>query len=242
MLLKEIMAVENFLAFKKLMVKRNRELNEETMQLMAAQEAGIDPNLLYQSVGNEYNTGYGGYDEDPEMAAAIQASLAESSDSAPSPAPEPTADTTDEDEMLRQALEASKQEYELYKVASAAEAPAPAEEEKKAPPPKKEPKKAPKKKPKAPEVKDVVDDLPKMKAPKSLAPIGGAKAGAGAMAAGFDIQKHAEETKKMHKKNEEKKAKELEKKTMTKEEMKERMSKLRKQRDLLLKKKQEALK
>lgn len=48
MLLSEIMAVDNFMAFKKLMLKRNRELNEEAMQLMAAQEAGIDPNSLYQ--------------------------------------------------------------------------------------------------------------------------------------------------------------------------------------------------
>lgn len=95
MLLSELMAVENFLAFKKLMVKRNRELSEETLQLMNATEAGIDPNLIYQQVN------YGGTSsEDDEIARAIRASL-ETTKSGGTP-------ETEEEEMMRRVLEESK--------------------------------------------------------------------------------------------------------------------------------------
>lgn len=205
MLLSEIMAVENFLAFKKLMVKRNRELSEEAMQLMKAQEAGIDPNLLYE------NPAYGGAPsrEDDEMAKAIQESLRleeerKSKETAPAPTPTPSAPTNDEEEMLRRVMEESKKEYEQLQAMQ--KATVKEEEEKKEPPkkvekPKKEPKPEPEKEPepkKAPAPAPVKTEAPKIKAPKALAPIGGAKpAGIGA---DFDIQKHAEETKKLEKK------------------------------------------
>lgn len=219
MLLSEIMAVDNFIAFKKLMVKRNKELSEEALQLMNAREAGIDPDMMYEGIGSS---------EDDEIARAIQASLeleeAKKSGHVSTPVDE-------EDEMLRRVLEESKREYEQSELKKKQ-----SEEVKKSPDPKSKPKKVTKAEVKA----DPAPDVPTIKAPKSLAPIGGVAA-AGVLAADFDIQKHAEETAKQHKENEEKKQKELEKKTMTKDEMKERMAKLRQQRDLLLKKKQEQL-
>ena len=75
-----------------------------------------------------------------------------------------------------------------------------AEEEKKeakAEKPKKE-KKKPKEKKKV-EEPVAEEDKPKIKAPKTLAPIGGTSAKSG-ITAGFDIEKHAEETKKLQKK------------------------------------------
>lgn len=238
MLLSEIMAVDNFIAFKKLMLKRNRELNEEAMQLMAAQEAGIDPSSLYQDKFG------GASSEDAEIARAIQASLEMGTvpTSAPTPVPTSTPAPTVEDEMIRQALEASKKEYEAAEAAKKAEETKVAKKEEK-PKPKKE--KIVKEKPAAkkeeiakvetteapkPVAKAAEPVLAPIKAPKTLAPIGAASASRPAPVA-FDIKKHAEETKK----------REEEKKTMSKEEMKERMEKLRKQRDILLKRKQEAL-
>lgn len=232
MLLSEIMAVDNFLAFKKLMVKRNKDLSEEALQLMNAKEAGIDPNLIYQ----QQNYG-GAFNEDAEIARAIQASLeleeAKKSGHKPTPAPE-----GDEDEMLRRVLEESKREYEALQAAHKASKAE--EEEKKAPEPKKEKPKKVAKPAEEPKVEKPAEDLPPLKAPKDLAPIGGATIKP-EVAAGFDIQKHAEETAKQQQKNEEEKQAALQKKTLTKEEMQERMTKLRQQRDLLLKKKQEAL-
>lgn len=37
----QIVAVENFLAFKKLMVKRNQELNKQAMELFEKQKTGV---------------------------------------------------------------------------------------------------------------------------------------------------------------------------------------------------------
>lgn len=39
----QITAVDNFIAFKKLMVKRNTELNEQAMTMLSKQEGSIDP-------------------------------------------------------------------------------------------------------------------------------------------------------------------------------------------------------
>lgn len=222
MLLSEIMAVDNFLAFKKLMLKRNKELSEEAYQLMKANEAGINPDLLYENQpGSSSN-------EDAEIARAIQESLRlEEQNKASTPA------LSEEEEMLRKVMEESKREYEQMESLRKAQM----EENKKEPEPKanKEPKKEAKP---APKKESTVKEDSQIKAPKSLAPIGAPKA---AVAADFDIQKHAEETKKQHAKMEEQKKKDLEKKTMTKEEMKERMEKLKKQRDLLVQRKQAAL-
>jgi hypothetical protein len=242
MLLSEIMAVDNFMAFKKLMVKRNKDLSEEALQLLHAREAGIDPDLLYE----QHNYGGNSAAEDEEIAQAIKASLEleEAKKSGKSTVPF----LSEEDDMLRRVLEESKKEYERSQEAKKKD-----EEDVKAQPPlkKEKPKKEEKieklvkkiEKPKPAPDKETspakLEDLPAMKAPKKLAPIDGAKAASAAH--DFDIQKHAEETAKMQKKNEEKKVEELQKKTMTKEEMKERMEKLRKQRDLLLRKKQEQL-
>lgn len=242
MLLSEIMAVDNFMAFKKLMVKRNKDLSEEALQILHAREAGIDPDMLYE----QQNYGGNSAAEEEEIAKAIQASLEleEAKKSGKSTTPQ----LSEEDEMLRRVLEESKREYERSQ-----EAKMKAEEDEKAQAPQKIeiPKKAEKveksvkkvEKPKPKPTKEAslakIGELPAMKAPKTLAPIDGAKAAA--VAHDFDIQKHAEETAKIQKKNEEKKTEELQKKTMTKEEMKERMEKLKKQRDLLLRKKQEQL-
>lgn len=232
MLLSEIMAVDNFLAFKKLMVKRNKDLTEEAYQLMNAREAGIDPDMIYGHDPTQMAN------EEAEIARAIQESLRfeESKTSQTSSA---SSTPTDEDEMLRRVLEESKREFDeserLKKIA---------DEEIKSvsSKPVKKTEKVPVK-----GTKPVKDELPAMKAtkaPKELAPIGGSKAAgiAAGVSSEFDIQKHAEETAKQHKINEEKKAKELQKKTMSKEEMKGRMEKLRQQRDALLKQKQEQLK
>ena len=207
MLLSEIMAVDNFMAFKKLMVKRNKDLSEEALQLMHAREAGIDPDMLYE----QQNFGGNSAAEDAEIAKAIQASLEleEAQKSGKAPAPQ----LSEEDEMLRRVLEESKREYEQSQEVSKKAH----EDEKTQPPPKKEkPKKEEKvqkvekpakkvEKPKPSPVKEAppakLEELPAMKAPKTLAPIDGAKAAA--LAHDFDIQKHAEETAKMQKKNEE---------------------------------------
>lgn len=222
MLLSEIMAVENFLAFKKLMLKRNRELNEEAMELMAAQEAGLDPAMLQDNYG-------AGPSEDDEIARAIQASLQlEKQENTPAPA----SNNDDMDEEMRLAMEASKQQFEAEK--SVTKAPEEVKSVPSAPVKKAEPK-AEKPKKATPEatkpVQKVAKAEPKLepiKAPKTLAPI---SSGPKAVPVTFDIKKHAEETKK----------KESEKKVITREEMKERMEKLKAQRDILLKKKQEAL-
>lgn len=234
MLLSEIMAVDNFLAFKKLMVKRNKELSEEALQLMNAKEAGIDPNLIYQQQN------YGGASEDDEIAKAIQASL--ELEEAKKSGHTPPAPVDDEEEMMRQVMEQSKQEYELMQAIKKSEEAQKKQEEakkevKKEAPPKKEPKPAKKEEPPKKESPKV--EKPAMKAPSKLAPIGGAKAAQ--QAADFDIQKHAEETAKLQKENEEKKQAAMAKKTMSKEEMKERMEKLKQQRNLLLQKKQQQL-
>lgn len=230
--LSEILAVENFVAFKKLMLKRNRELNEEAFQLMHAAEAGIDPNVLYQQMN------YGGVaSEDDEIARAIQASLEleKSGSSGASTA----APLSEEDEMMRLALEASKREFEEFQKARKEIA---MSEEKKVEEKKVEKPVDKKVKAEKPKASEKVKAEPKadtsIKAPKSLAPIGSKPI----VSSDFDIVKQAEETSKKKHENEEKKKKEIEKKTMSKDEMKERMEKLRKQRDLLLQKKQEALK
>lgn len=129
MFLSEIMAVENFIAFKKLMVKRNKELSEEALQLMNARDAGVDPNLLYE------NQNYGGANEDDEIARAIQASLElEEAKKSGKPVASPEAE---EDEMLRRVLEESKREYEVLQ---SAKSPSKDEENKKSPDPKNRPK------------------------------------------------------------------------------------------------------
>ena len=237
MLLSEIMAVDNFLAFKKLMVKRNKDLTEEAYQLMNAREAGIDPNLYYgQNTAQSAN-------EEAELARAIQESLVFEESKAASGTTNYSSEPADEDEMLRRVLEESKREFEeserLKKIAneevkSVATKPAKKVEA--------VPTKAAKPAPEKPAKKDDLPAMKAAKAPKELAPIGGAKSGAGAAAAEFDIQKHAEETARLQKINEEKKAQELQKKVMSKEEMKGRMEKLRQQRDQLLKMKQDQLK
>jgi hypothetical protein len=274
MLLSEIMAVDNFLAFKKLMVKRNKDLTEEAYQMLNAREAGISPDMVYDQSPTQIV-------EENEMARAIQESLKMQVDSKASSYSSPPAD---EDEMLRRVLEESKREYDeaerLKKVN---------EEQKSVPtkPVKKRDQVSTKATKPAPE-RPVKTELPTTKvakAPKELAPIGGSKLMAGAtagvtagatagvtagapaestglftpgvtagatmgatagaaigVASTSDIQKNAEESAKQYKINEEKKQKELQKKTNSKEDMKERMEKLRKQRDILLKQKQDQLK
>lgn len=237
MLLSEIMAVDNFLAFKKLMVKRNKDLTEEAYQLMNAREAGIDPDMIYGQDPTQMAN------EEAEIARAIQESL-RFEESKTSGASSASSAPTDEDEMLRRVLEESKREFDeserLKKIAD--------EEVKSvASKPEKKVEKVPTKETKPAKTEAVKDELPAMKAakaPKELAPIGGSKTAgvAAGVTSEFDIQKHAEETARQHKINEEKKAKELQKKVMSKEEMKGRMEKLRQQRDALLKQKQEQLK
>lgn len=240
MLLSEIMAVDNFVAFKKLMLKRNRELSQEALQLMNAKEAGIDPNMVL----DQPNYGQAS-NEDDEIAKAIQASLELEKNKSDPSASKSTTEPTDEDEMMRRALEASKQEYEMMQKAQkkdAEEAKTKLKKKSEAPKSKSEKPKEdkPKKdKPKKEKKPEPVSEPPKTKAPTNLAPVGKSKAAP--INAGFDIQKHAEETEKLKKKNEEEKAAAIEKKAMSKEEMKERMAKLRQQRDLLLKKKQNDL-
>jgi len=222
------MAVDNFLAFKKLMLKRNRDLNEEAMQIMNASEAGIDPSLVYQ----QHNYG-GAVNEDDEIARAIQASLELEKNK--SSGHDTTPAESGDDEEMRLALEASKLEYETSQAKKKEE-----EEKLEKDKAKKEKEKIKKEKAKESKIKTVEKEpeLAPVKAPKTLAPIGGAKP---VVAADFDIQKQAEQAAKQQKKNEEEKKKELEKKTLSKDEMKERMDKLRQQRDILLKKKQESL-
>jgi hypothetical protein len=40
-ILEQLLAVDNFIAFKKLMVRRNLELNEEALKLMQMEEKGL---------------------------------------------------------------------------------------------------------------------------------------------------------------------------------------------------------
>lgn len=217
MLLSEIMAVDNFLAFKKLMLKRNRELNQEAMALMQAQEAGIDPNTLYQD-------GYGGYSEDDEIARAIQASLElEKKSSGASPA------LSEEDELMRQALEASKKEWEAEQAARRVEEPKPAKTKVE----------KPKATPKEPVTKasPPKSDLAPVKAPKSLAPL----AAAAPVIAPAPVPEPSVAASDSHEESKSRPKQKEEKKAVSREEMKERMEKLRAQRDLLLKKKQEDL-
>jgi len=222
MLLSEIMAVDNFMAFKKLMVKRNKALSEEALQLMQAQEAGIDPNLLYE----QQNFGGAVSNEDDEIARAIKASLELEESKKSGNTPSDSMD--DEDEMLKRVLAESKKEYEASQKRDE-------EDEKELPKPKTQ-----KPKVEQPPVKPA-ESAPAMKAPKALAPIGSSKPTAVPMDSGFDIQKHAEETAKKHQINEAKKAEDIKKKADSKEDMKKRMENLRKQRDILLQKKQEQL-
>lgn len=183
---------------------------------MNAHEAGIDPNLLYEDQHMPSSR------EDDEVARAIQESLRIEEQNKQCTTSAPPA-MTDEEEMMRRVLEESKREYEqlqaMQKAASGGD-----EEEKALPPkepikkakkePKKEPtkdskkepkkdsKKEPKKEPKkTPKKETVMEPAPKketpapIKAPKVLAPIGGSKTTPDS--ADFDIQKHAEETKKL---------------------------------------------
>jgi hypothetical protein len=262
MLLSEIMAVDNFLAFKKLMVKRNKDLTEEAYQMMNAHEAGISPDMIYDQSPTQIV-------EENEMARAIQESLKSQVDSKASSY---SSHATDEDEMLRRVLEESKREYDeserLKRV----------NEEQKSVPSKpvkkreqvstKATKPAPERPVKTEAVKQELPPMKVAKAPKELAPIGGSKLMAGATAGApaestglftpgvtagatagaatgvayaSDTQKNSTELAKEHKINEDKQ-KELQKKTASKEDMKERMEKLRKQRDILLKQKQDQLK
>jgi hypothetical protein len=117
MLLSEIMAVENFMAFKKLMVKRNQKLNEEALTIMGAQDAGIDPNLVYQETYGQPNMAM----EEDEIQRAIKASLELEKATSEGTAPPPMPEYNEEDEMLKKALEESKKEYEITKVAQKAE-------------------------------------------------------------------------------------------------------------------------
>lgn len=265
MLLSEIMAVDNFLAFKKLMVKRNKDLTEEAYQMLNAREAGIDPDMVYDQSPTQIV-------EENEIARAIQESLKSQVNSKASSY---SSTPTDEDEMLRRVLEESKREYDeserLKRV----------DEEQKSVPSKpvkkreqvstKATKPAPERPVKTEAVKQELPPMKVAKAPKELAPIGGSKLMAGAtagstagapaestglftpgvtagatagaaigVASTSDIQSSTE-LAKQHKLNEEKQ-KELQKKTASKEDMKERMEKLRKQRDILLKQKQDQLK
>lgn len=161
------------------------------------------------------------------MARAIQASLALETDA---PVDQPPAPTDDMDDDMRQALEISKQQWEAEQAALKTE------EAKSVPTkavkPKIEKVKAEKPAPAEPVKKIAAKvDEPKpepIKAPKKLAPLATAPK---ATPVPFDVKKPVEETKK----------KEIEKKVVTREEMKERMEKLKAQRDLLLKRKQDAL-
>lgn len=229
MLLSELMAVENFLAFKKLMVKRNRELSEETLQLMNATEAGIDPNMIYQQM----NYG-GGPSEDDEIARAIRASL-EVNQTKGASSPE-----TEEEEMMRKVLEESKREYEMLQAARRAELEL---EESKVAKQESKPKES---KPKESKPKPKAEpEAPQLKAPKTLAPLTGAT-GKASIAAGFELPKHEEKPAKAEYKTEpvaspEKKPEPAAAKKPSATDMKERLEKLRQQRDILLQKKQEAL-
>jgi len=217
MLLSEIMAVDNFLAFKKLMVKRNRELSEEALQLMNAREAGIDPDLIYSQ------NNYGRSAEDDEIARAIQASL-ELEQNKTSP-PTRSAEM-DEEEMMRQVMEESKREYEMLQAARKAELEA-MQESKAEEPEVKEKKKVTK--PKA-------DKEPAaLKAPKTLAPLTGA-ADKSAIVAGFDLPKAEKKPSKETVEEPAPKKAAIEPKKPTATDMKERLEKLRQQRDILLQK------
>lgn len=99
----QILAVDNYLAFKKLMVKRNNEMNAQAMAMdMVNQgQAKKDPSMKQAlRVADEYEK----MDEEEMMRRAIEESQKQEDDAKKIAA--------EEEEMIRQAIEMSQKEEE----------------------------------------------------------------------------------------------------------------------------------